>query len=76
MGSHRPRCNLAGDPALSQAAGPRTQIRHGKVEALTALAQSTFIVGSAVLLLFEAGARALDPRPIEKGGIGIAVMLM
>ena len=29
---------------------------HGKVEALAALAQSAFIVGSAVLLLFEAGA--------------------
>ena len=36
---------------------------HGKVEALAALAQSAFIVGSAVLLLFEAGARALAPRP-------------
>ena len=48
---------------------------HGKVEALAALAQSAFIVGSAVLLLFEAGARALDPRPIEKGEIGIYVML-
>ena len=48
---------------------------HGKVEALAALAQSAFIVGSAVLLLFEAGARALDPRPIEKGEIGISVLL-
>ena len=39
---------------------------HGKVEALAALAQSAFIVGSAVLLLFEAGARALAPRPITE----------
>tara|TARA_B100000459_G_C8508039_1_gene170442 strand:- start:192 stop:590 length:399 start_codon:yes stop_codon:yes gene_type:complete len=49
---------------------------HGKVEALTALAKSAFIVGSAVLLLFEADARGLDPRPIEKGEIGISGMLM
>lgn len=48
---------------------------HGKVEALAALAQSAFIVGSAVLLLFEAGARSLNPRPITHGEIGIYVML-
>ena len=49
---------------------------HSKVEALTALTQSAFIADSAVLLLFEGGARALDPRPIEKEEIGISVMLM
>ena len=59
-----------------QPADHEHRFEHGKVEALTALAQSTFIVGSAVLLLFEAGARALDPRPVEKGEIGIYVMLM
>ena len=48
---------------------------HGKIEALAALAQSAFIVGSAVLLLFEAGKRALTPQPIEHAEIGIYVML-
>ena len=48
---------------------------HGKVEALAALAQSAFIVGSAVLLLFEAGARALAPRPITESETGISFML-
>jgi ferrous-iron efflux pump FieF len=48
---------------------------HGKVEALAALAQSAFIVGSAVLLLFEAGARSLDPQEITRGDIAIYVML-
>jgi ferrous-iron efflux pump FieF len=48
---------------------------HGKVEALAALAQSAFIVGSAVLLLFEAGARSLDPQEITRGYIAIYVML-
>ena len=48
---------------------------HGKVEALAALAQSAFIVGSAVLLLFEAGARALAPRPIMESETGISIML-
>ena len=48
---------------------------HGKVEALAALTQSAFIGSLAVILVFEAGAPASDPRPIEKGEIGIYVML-
>jgi len=48
---------------------------HGKVEALAALAQSAFIVGSAVLLLFEAGARLLAPRAVSHGHIAIYVMV-
>jgi ferrous-iron efflux pump FieF len=48
---------------------------HGKVEALAALAQSTFITGSAVLLLFEAGARSLDPQEITRRDVAIYVML-
>jgi ferrous-iron efflux pump FieF len=48
---------------------------HGKVEALAALAQSTFIAGSAVLLLFEAGARSLDPQEITRRDVAIYVML-
>jgi ferrous-iron efflux pump FieF len=48
---------------------------HGKVEALAALAQSTFIAGSAVLLLFEAGARSLEPQEITRSDVAIYVML-
>ena len=48
---------------------------HGKAEALAALSQSAFVVGSAVLLLFEAGKRLLHPRPVEESEIGIAVMV-
>jgi ferrous-iron efflux pump FieF len=49
---------------------------HGKAEAIAALAQSAFVIGSAVLLLFEVGGRLLHPRTIEKPEIGIAVILV
>ena len=49
---------------------------HGKAEALAALAQSAFIAGSAVLLLFQAGERLINPRPLAKPEAGIAVMLV
>lgn len=49
---------------------------HGKAEALAAVAQSAFIAGSAVLLLFQAGERLLRPRPIAEPEIGIAVMVV
>lgn len=49
---------------------------HGKAEALAAMAQSTFIAGSAVLLLFQAGERLIHPRPLAEPQIGIAVMLV
>lgn len=47
---------------------------HGKAEALAALAQSAFIIGSAVLLLFEAGNRLVHPHPIERPEIGVYVI--
>ncbi len=49
---------------------------HGKAEALAAMAQSAFIAGSAVLLLFQAGERLLRPRPISEPELGIAVMVV
>ena len=49
---------------------------HGKAEALAALAQSAFIVGSAVLLLFQVGARLLEPQPVARSEVGIAVMVL
>jgi ferrous-iron efflux pump FieF len=48
---------------------------HGKAEPLAALGQSTFIAGSAIFLLIEAGNRLVKPQPIEKSEIGIFVMI-
>jgi ferrous-iron efflux pump FieF len=48
---------------------------HGKAEPLAALAQSTFIAGSAIFLVIEAAHRLYDPRPVLRGDIGIGVML-
>jgi len=49
---------------------------HGKAEALAGLAQSAFVIGSAVFLLFEAVPRLLTPREVERGEIAVAVMLL
>ena len=47
---------------------------HGKAEALSAMAQSAFIAGSSVLLLFQAGERFIHPRPLTAPETGIWVM--
>lgn len=47
---------------------------HGKAEPLAGLGQAAFITGSAIFLLFEAGQRLIDPRPIHNTAIGIGVM--
>lgn len=49
---------------------------HGKAEALAALAQSAFIGGSAVLLLFQAGERFIRLRPLSAPEFGIWVMVV
>jgi ferrous-iron efflux pump FieF len=49
---------------------------HGKAEALAALAQSAFIAGSAVLLLFQAGERFVHPRHLTAPVTGIWVMVI
>jgi ferrous-iron efflux pump FieF len=48
---------------------------HGKAEPLAALGQSAFLVGSAVLLMFEAVRRLVSPAPVEGAAAGIGVML-
>ena len=63
--------------AVRQALAPADRehrFGHGKAEALAGLAQSAFIAGSAVFLVFEAGHRLFDPQPVHNGAIGIAVM--
>src|SRR5438067_3519328 len=48
---------------------------HGKAEPLAALGQSAFLIGSAILLMFEAVRRLVSPAPVEAAGLGIAVMV-
>ncbi len=48
---------------------------YGKAEALAALAQSLFIVGSAGWLATEVYSRILNPQTIQAPEIGIAVMV-
>jgi ferrous-iron efflux pump FieF len=48
---------------------------HGKAEPLAALGQSAFLIGSAVLLMFEAIRRLVAPAPVENAPVGIAVMV-
>jgi len=49
---------------------------HGKAEPLAGLAQAAFIGGSALFLIVEASTRFLNPVPVERSGVGIAVMVM
>lgn len=49
---------------------------HGKAEALAAMAQSAFIAGSSVLLLFQAGERFIRPRLLGAPETGIWVMVV
>ena len=49
---------------------------HGKAEALAGLFQSAIITGSAVFLLFQAGERLINPKPISSSDVGIIVMVI
>ena len=48
---------------------------HGKAEPLSGLAQSAFVAGSAVLLLFEAASRINKDNQVVQGELGIGVMV-
>lgn len=48
---------------------------HGKAEALAALAQSMFILGSAVMLGLQGVDRLITPQPLMRTDIGLAVMV-
>lgn len=49
---------------------------HGKLEAVTALAQSLLIFISAVYILVEAIGRFIHPEPVHAVGFGIGVMAL
>jgi ferrous-iron efflux pump FieF len=48
---------------------------HGKAEALSAIAQSAFIAGSALWLMIDAIHRLFTPVPLQSNGIGSLVMI-
>jgi ferrous-iron efflux pump FieF len=46
---------------------------HGKVEAIAAMGQSLFILGSALFIIWEAFERFLDPQPIKQPQVAMMV---
>lgn len=49
---------------------------HGKAEPLAGLGQAAFITGTSILLLIEAVSRLFEPVAIQRGEVGIAVMVV
>lgn len=49
---------------------------HGKAEALAGLAQSVFVAGSAILVLYQGVDHLRNPRPLDAAWFGVAVMLI
>lgn len=58
-----------------QPADSQHRFGHGKAEPLASLGQAAFISGSALLLVFEAVNRLFAPEPLERGEVGIWVMV-
>lgn len=48
---------------------------HGKAEALAALGQALFIIGSSIFLMFEAYEKFYAPEPVTETTIGIIIMV-
>ena len=49
---------------------------HGKIEALAALAQAVFVLGSSLFLVVESVRRFITPEAVRDAEIGIGVMLL
>ena len=49
---------------------------HGKLEALSALGQALFVLGSAGYLFYESIHRFIHPHPVKEAVIGIGVMIL
>lgn len=65
--------------SVRQAAQPPDRAHrygHGKAEAIGALIQGGFVLGSAFFLANEAIRRLIAPQPITQSGIAIAVLLL
>jgi len=48
---------------------------HGKAEALAAMAQSAFVTGSAIIVLFHAGTRLFQPQKVVATEFGVVVIV-
>src|SRR5699024_8781307 len=49
---------------------------HGKAEALAGLGQALLIAVSSLLLIWKAGEKLIEPRPIEDSVVGIVVVVL
>ena len=49
---------------------------HGKAESLTGLAQSAFVLGSAILLVLHGIEATLSPTPIERSIVAVVVSIL
>lgn len=58
----------------AQPADPRHRYGHGKAEALSALLQAAFIIGSGLFVMYDAVSRLQNPQPLPKTALGIIVM--
>ena len=67
--------NLVAVHHALQPADDEHRFGHGKAEPLAALAQSAFIVGSALFLIFESFERIFHPTKIMNPEIGYGVMV-
>ena len=58
-----------------QPADDEHRFGHGKAESLAGLAQSAFIAGSSLLLLFHSADRIMNPEPVQALPVGMLVTL-
>ncbi len=59
-----------------QPADPHHRYGHGKAEALSALIQSAFIMGSGLFIMYDGIRRFFNPQPLAQTGLGIVIMLI
>lgn len=49
---------------------------YGRAESISALVQSAFIAGSGLFVMYDGIGRLITPKPMEKPGLGIVIMLL
>ncbi len=59
-----------------QPADSEHRFGHGKAEPLAGLGQAAFICASGFYLIAEAVGRLIEPQPIERGSVGLGVMVL
>ncbi|WKE65486.1 cation diffusion facilitator family transporter [Gallaecimonas kandeliae] len=68
--------NLLAAHYATQPADNEHRFGHGKAESLAGIAQAGFIAGSAVLLIFNAADRLINPKTLAQTDVGITVTLL